>query len=132
MKPNLSTLFQKNWESNSQEAELLTRVFDTIERKQQQAIRTQKIIWSLSSVLFFAITIFTGWRAISSIISSDVGNYLSLVFSDTGIALTLWRSLVISIIESLPIIGIGFFLASIYLLFWSARNYSIRSQHFAY
>ena len=38
----------------------------------------------------------------------------------------------ISIIESLPIIGIGLFLISIYLLFWSTKKYSIRSHTLAY
>ena len=132
MKSNLSTLFKNDWESTSQETELLAKVFSNIDKERAKAIKTQKIIWSASSVVFLFVTIVTGWHAVSSIISSDTGSYISLVFSDTGSAITLWREITISIVESLPIIGIGLFLASIYLLFWSARKYSVRTHNLAY
>ena len=132
MKSNLTTLFKNDWESTSQETELLAKVFSNIDKERAKAIKTQKVIWSASSVVFLFVTIVTGWHAVSSIISSDTGSYISLVFSDTGSAITLWRQITISIVESLPIIGIGLFLASIYLLFWSARKYSVRTHNLAY
>ena len=132
MKTTLYTLFQKNQELSYNETELLSKVFIKIQKEQSKSIKKQKIIWSASSFVFSIFTITTGWHAISSVASSDIGNYVSLMFSDTGSIMNFWKEFVISIIESLPIIGIGLFLLSIYLLFWSTKKYSIRSHTLAY
>lgn len=132
MKHTIYTLFKQDLESNIDQEKMLAQIFEKIEKERTKIIHTQKIIWSSVSFVLFVATIITGWHAISGIIYSDTGNYLSLVFSDTAQALTLWRELSISIIESLPIIGIGLFLTSLYLLFLSTKKYSIRSHTWAY
>ena len=132
MKPSLYTLFKKDFKSQEEQDILLEKIFKNIEIERVRVIQKQKILWSSVSVSLFVITIITGWHAISGIISSDTGNYVSLIFSDTAQALSLWKEITYSIIESLPIIGIGLFLASVYLLFWSTRKYSIRSHTLAY
>ena len=132
MKPSLYTLFKQDLEQKGEPKELLAKIFKNIDKERTRAIRTQKITWSLTSATLFVITIITGWHAISGIIYSDTGSYVSLIFSDTTSALSMWKDLSISIIESLPIIGIGLFLASAYLLFLSTRKYSVRSHTLAY
>ena len=132
MTSDLYTLFKNDTETQAPKAELLNRVFVQIEKAQAKKIRQQKTIWSIVSSVFFVTVILTGWHAVSSIASSNLSDYLSLIFSDTSSAFLIWKELGISIIDSLPIIGIGLFLASIYLLFWSARKYTVSSKTLAY
>ena len=132
MNHTLYTLFKHDLKKEGDQTQLLEKIFSNIDKERAKAIRTQKILWSSTSFAFLIITIITGWHAVSGIIYSDTGSYLSLVFSDTSQALTIWKELAMSIVESLPIIGIGLFLASVYLLFWSTRKYSIRSRTLAY
>ena len=132
MTRDLYTQFTQDIETPEQQAELVARVFTRIESAQAKKIKTQKIIWMTTSFVFSCVVIFTGIRVVSGMISSNFGDYFSLIFSDTTTALSIWKELSISIIDSLPIIGIGLFLASIYLLFWSAKKYSISSKTLAY
>ncbi|MEI6316563.1 MAG: hypothetical protein WCO65_02450 [bacterium] len=132
MTNNLYHLFQNDPHIQTPHTELEARIFDCIKTAQAKKIRNQKIIWISVSCIFSFVVILTGIRAVTSIASSNVNDYLSLVFSDTASAFTVWKELSISIIESLPIIGIGLFLASIYLLFWSAKKYTINSKILAY
>ena len=129
MKTNLYSLFDTKKETTYSETVLISKIFAAIEKSKKSEEYKQKILWSISSAVFLIATIATGWHAISSLISSDTGSYISLIFSDTSSALSIWKELSISIVESLPIIGIGLFLASIYLLFWSAKKYAFRSSH---
>ena len=112
--------------------DFLKCILENIRLEQNKVIRRQKIIWRSVFFVFLMVTVATGWHAFSSLSSSDFGNYFSLIFSDTNTALAVWKELSISILETLPIFGIGLFLASIYLLFWSARKYAIRSHTLAY
>ena len=57
-----------------------------------------------------------------SLASSNFGSYVSLFFSDGAIALASWREAGMSLLETLPIAGIGFFLASIALTLFLARR----------
>ena len=132
MTRDLYTLFAQEIETPEQQAELVARVFTRIESAQAKKIKIQKIIWMTTSFVFSFVVIFTGIRVVSGMISSNFGDYFSLIFSDTTTALSIWKELSISIVDSLPIIGIGLFLASICLLFWSAKKYSISSKTLAY
>ena len=132
MTKDLYSLFKETKEITPDNSELLMRIFNAIDAKRDKAIRTQKIIWRSTSFVFTLATFATGWSAARSLMSSDFGTYFSLIFSDMGSFTTIWRELSISIFESLPIIGIGLFLASLYLLFWSTRRYVVRSHTLAY
>jgi hypothetical protein len=132
MKHDLYTLFKHDLNLEKDQTELLAKIFDAVDKKQVYEIKKQKILWSVTSVLLFTLTIITGWHAASAIASSNIGNYISIIFSDTSQAFILWKEITISIVESLPIIGIGLFLASFYFLFLSAKKYSVRSHTLAY
>ena len=129
MTSDLYTLFKND---TAPQDDLEARVFACIEAAQAKKTRTQKIVWMTTSVIFSLVVVLTGIRAISNIASSNLSDYVSLVFSDTSSALSLWKEISILIIESLPIIAIGLFLGSIYVLFWSAKKYSISSKTLAY
>ncbi len=132
MKPDLYTLFKNDGEQHAPKAELLERVVSGIKLEQNKIIRQQKILWRTTFFIFSLVTIATGIHAFSGIASSNFTDYASLIFSDTSAATSIWKELSISIVESLPVFSIGLFLASIYLLVWSAKKYSIRSQTLAY
>ncbi len=132
MTTNLTQLFQQEAVTYTPDTELTARIFQEIEIIQTKRNRNQKIIWISTFSMFFVLTLATGWSTLANLESSNAGNYFSIIFSDTSSALSIWKELSISILESLPIITIGFFLTSIYFLVWSARKYSFRSARFAY
>ena len=132
MTNELSRLLEKTNQESLARADLVPKILERIDAAKTAHIRQQKIIWSSISLVFFVCTIATGWNAYTRLASSDLGNYFSLAFSDTSFIVSAWREFVLSIIESLPIIGIGLFLTSTYLLFWSARKYTIKGERFAY
>ena len=132
MTKDLYTLLKQDKELVPDNSELLMRIFNAIDAKRAKTIRIQKIFWSMASGAFTLATVVTGYGAASALYNSDFGNYFSLLFSDTGSFMVIWRELSISMFESLPIIGIALFLASLYLLFWSARKYVIRTHNLAY
>lgn len=132
MKKDLYTLLKTQEETLAPKAELLARVFENFEKQKVSIIKRQKLSWQIASMVFLIITVLTGWHMVSAIITSNSLAYLSILFTDTNIALSMWKEISISIVETLPIIGIGLFLASIYLLFWTTKKYSSRSHTLAY
>jgi hypothetical protein len=56
-------------------------------------------------------------------------NYFSLLISDPDIMLTYWREFVLSIVESVPFIGITVSLATVALLMFSIRIFANNMKH---
>lgn len=53
--------------------------------------------------------------------NSHFGSYVSLLFSDGAIALSYWKTLGTSLVESLPVLNIAYTLTLIGILLWSVR-----------
>ncbi len=62
-----------------------------------------------------------GISLVRDIASSHAGAYLSLVFSDTSIALSYWKEIGASLLESVPFLALTGTLALLGLLLWSLR-----------
>src|SRR4051794_9042250 len=104
MPKSLVELFQD--ESRIPEG-LPERIFALLEKRDGIRARNSKIAWGASSLCLLAIAAASGWNAAHSIGLSNFQSYASLLFSDTGTVITYWRELGISLMESLPLVGIG-------------------------
>ena len=100
------------------------RVFARIERAALVAERTKTYItWSFFIV---SLSAFIGSCVYASqaFAHSNFGSYFSLIFSDLGTLGIVWKDLGLSLVESLPIVGIMIFLGSMGALLWSIRKLS--------
>lgn len=64
---------------------------------------------------------------VRSFATSNFGVYMSLIFSDTAIALSHWKAIGLSLLESVPAAGIAVTLGLVGIAVWSVRN-AIRSM----
>ncbi len=103
-------------------SDLSARVFAKVQQTAMKTYKRQQRLWTVFSLASLAACALTGWQAASAIASSNFGSYVSLFFSDGAIALASWREAGMSLLETLPVAGIGFFLASIALTLFLARR----------
>ncbi len=59
-------------------------------------------------------------QIITSFTQSGFYNYLSIIFSDSDVAIVYWKEILISLAESLPVIGILGLLIVLAIFTWSA------------
>jgi len=127
---DLRKLFQQNT-TTPLPSNMLERVMFRIEMEIQKRAQKQRYIWgivSISSLFAFIGSCIYAFEAFST---SGFGNYFSLMLSDSSSALLFWRQLGLSLIESLPVVGVILLLASISLLLWSIRRFSKYTGTFA-
>ena len=58
-------------------------------------------------------------QIITSFTQSGVYNYLSIIFSDSDVAITYWKELAMALVEGLPILGITVLLTIVLIFVWS-------------
>ena len=91
-------------------------------------LETRKAAWRLScllggaAVLAFSGLVWLGTMLASEISASGSMQYLSLIFSDTGLALSNWREIAFSLIESAPAQAAGLFVLFLFVLLFVARS----------
>ena len=56
--------------------------------------------------------------------SSEIWQYLSVIFSDTGIAFSHWKEIAFSVIESLPVATVSLFLLSLFAFLFLLRLFT--------
>lgn len=95
---------------------LFDKIMNRIKRERQLLnLRKRLIIFSTGaagSIMAF-IPALNAVRA--NLAESGILHFISLVFSDFTIVVTLWKEFAFSILESLPIISIAIFLATIFM-----------------
>ena len=126
---NTHDLFKnKSYLSDTPE-DLSTRIVARIEQVAQRADRQNRYIWGGVSILSFFFVLGSGWKAFGALATSDFGTYFSLIFSDTSAVLSLWKALILSLVDSLPVLEFGLLFGSIALLGWSLRTFSKNKGH---
>jgi len=80
-------------------------------------------LWAFSAVGFFSLA---GLVPTFKVLSTDLAQsgfyeYFSLIFSDSGLILSIWREFVFSLIESLPVLSIILSLTLIFIFFLSLK-----------
>lgn len=92
--------------------------------------RFDRYAWGAFFVVSLSGFVASGVYAAERFSTSGFGSYLSLLFSDIGSFANIWKDLGLSLVESLPVLGIGIFLASVWALLWSARKFSKHTGRF--
>ncbi|MFZ2522223.1 MAG: hypothetical protein WAX44_04560 [Minisyncoccia bacterium] len=99
----------------------------------------EKILFSINkeeirrAKTYFLVSVTTGLASIFGLIfsvrymiqefyQSSFYSYLSLIFSDPSIAVSYWKELSMSLLETLPILGITISLIAVYVLLVSIRT----------
>lgn len=107
--------------SISPRAGLLDQVIAVIQNK-QYASRMWRIRVSVSVGTVSALALIpVGISLVNAFAVSHFGSYLSLVFSDTGMALSYWKEIAVSLLESVPAVALTMTLALTGVLLWSMR-----------
>ena len=107
------------------------RVFAAVGAASLRTYGRQRRLWAAISAASLAACAVTGWQAVSAIASSNFGSYASLIFSDGAVALASWKEAGMSLLETLPVAGIGLFLGCIALTLFVARM-AVRSAERAH
>jgi Na+/H+ antiporter NhaB len=106
------------------------RVFLSIQKAAEKKNRQDQYAWGALFLTSLTIFVASAIHTTQVIASSSFGSYFSIIFSDSATALTLWKQITLSLIESLPFIEICIVFASIALVLWSIRNFSKTSPLF--
>ncbi len=92
-------------------------------KKEEMKMTIYKIVFSsaislvsVSMIIIFAVNI------IKDAYQSGLSEYISLLFSDGAGMASYWQTYVMSIMESLPIIPITIFVASVWIFVWSISS----------
>lgn len=120
---DLQTLFKDPYDISAPAA-LADRVLLAVRETARKEDRRDRIAWGsffLASLAFFGTSVV---YAVQEFSNSSFGNYFSLIFSDLGSIVHLWRELGLSLLESLPLTGVLFVLGSTVLVLFTIRKYS--------
>jgi hypothetical protein len=121
MEKDYSKLFQNLEPVNTPEG-LLGAVHLRIEKEQRRMARTRLAVFiPLAIVSCFAVAFSFQYLA-QEVSRSGIGEYLSIIFSDTSTLFAYWKEFSLSIIESMPIWGTALFLGSIFVLLGSLKS----------
>jgi hypothetical protein len=106
---------------------LFERIVMAIYEKQERMRLWRVRVFAGTVVLSVAALIPIVASLISALHSSNFGAYFSLIFSDSGVFLSAWKDIGVSLAESLPAITMAATLALLGILLWSLRS-MIRSM----
>jgi|GEM_PF-1333728 len=130
MEHNLSQLL-KQADDVALPSGLMRGILVRLEKEAASFERSQRRLWGTVSALSLAAFLASSWYAVTAFSTSNFGSYFSLIFSDGGSIALWWRELGLSLVESLPLLSLGVFLASICAVLWSARKFwTRRGRHF--
>ena len=86
--------------------DLSQKIITTIENRRRNGKIFRVVIFSFTTLLSFIGSILL-WRSEGqSIITSDVGQLLSLLFSDFGVVTSYWREYLSSLMEAIPLVSV--------------------------
>jgi hypothetical protein len=98
---------------------LASRVLARIENEEKRLTKIRAWAFGGSSVVSFSLSLWAVVYLIKSAVATGFGQYLTLIFSENGIALAYSRELSLSLAESLPLTSLILFLAAIGFFIWS-------------
>ncbi len=103
----------------SSPAGLERAVLARLNREQKRQAKIQLVIFALVDILALSGLVASVIYLSSLFAKSGFIQYLSLIVSDGGLLFSYWRELVLSLAESLPVLGLIAFLFIITVLVWS-------------
>lgn len=109
---------------------LKSQIVKKIETKEKRLQTARVWIFGSSSIASLGLALSTVIYLANSIKQTGFWQYFSLIFSENKLILDYWREFTLSLIESLPIVGLIILLASIGFFVWSFSNTFKRAVSF--
>jgi hypothetical protein len=106
---------------------LETAIFARILREKRQGARIRLFWTSASAALSFAAIIPAVKFLITQFVQSGFYQYISLVFSDSSVILSVWKELALSLAESFPVMETALVLTLVLIVLGSVR-YIVRDS----
>ena len=103
-------------------AGLFADVLARVHAEQAKAARRTFFVFVGVVSFSFVAMIPALWYLYRSVTESGIFQYMTLIFSDSAMALTYWREFSLLIAESLPLVGLVAFLSAAGLFLWSFRK----------
>ncbi len=124
MSKNIKQLFEIT-QISAPGADLEARVFSRIEKEKKFLARRSLLIFTLADVLSGAGLVLSFSYLFKLLATSGFYHYASLFWSDLGTASLYWQELLLSLVESLPMLGvIAFLMVTLVLIFSLAKTVS--------
>jgi len=101
---------------------LANQIVFRIREEEKRLARIKALAFGGSGIVSSGLSLWAAIYFINSIKETGFGKYFSLIFSENGAILSYWRELSLSLIETLPVIGLMALLGAIAFFVWSATN----------
>ncbi len=112
--------------------DFLVSILGRVAQKRVLSARVRMGVFSTLS-LGALVALFPAWQELRlELVQSGFSQLFSLLFSDGGTLIALWKDFVFSLAESLPFMGISFFLGSAFIFLFSLRSLSRVISIFSY
>lgn len=98
---------------------LINNIVLVVDQKAKQTVGFKTLGLILVSFVSVATSVPIISHIFTSFTQSGFYNYLSIIFSDSDVALVYWKEILISLAESLPVIGIVGLLTVTAIFVWS-------------
>ncbi len=115
MSQNIKKLFNLTSRTNSP-AGLADLVSVRLGQEQKKRARRNLLIFGAVDIFSIAGLVLAGLSLVNLLASSGFYNYLSLLWSDSGTLALYWQELLMSLVESLPFLGLTIFFAVILVM----------------
>jgi len=101
---------------------LLGKVMLHLEREKKLVIIKRKVALFSAGLIFSVLALIPAFKMVwDGVASSGFTQFLSLLFTDSGVVMAYWQSFGLTLLESLPVLSIIIFLAIIFILLESVR-----------
>ena len=99
--------------------DLAATILTAIKKQEHQAYYQRLAGWTMSAAISLSLAAISLIYFGQSLAQAGLGQYLSLTWTDTSTLISNWPSFLWSLIEILPILGLGFVLLATLTSIWS-------------
>lgn len=117
MSQNIKELFELT--RHNLEPSLVVKTMERLEKYQQRSARRQIFVFGLIDIISILGLVMTGFYSVRLMISSGFNQYLSLLWSDGAFLSFYWHDLLLSLVESLPVLGLVALLGGLVVFLFS-------------
>jgi len=99
-------------------------------KKEQELRQTKRLFFIFTAMLFISLSAipFSSVVLINQIKDSGISYFISAIFSDFGVFVSLWQNFTLAILELLPITGLIVFIVSLGLFIFTLRLFLYKKR----
>lgn len=101
------------------QAELSSQIVASIQTLQKRQVRMRVLFFGAIALVAGAVALATVWYLYHVFVSTQLQAYVSLAFSGDAVVYVYWKELLLSILESLPLLSIITLLCAMLFFVWS-------------